>query len=115
MKSSAKARQPQETPWPGLLLIALAWIYVVVLMAATEALGPQGTILGACFTLLGYGVLPLSVVLYIGTSRLRRQARERAAAAMAGSSTSDASPAPRPGTGVTPGSAIREGSADAKR
>jgi hypothetical protein len=63
----------------ALLLIALGWGYIVVLMAATEALGPDGSVLGAVATLLGYGVLPLGVVLYIGTSGLRRRERERLA------------------------------------
>ena len=45
-----------------------------------EALSPQGTLLGAAITLVGWGVLPLAVVLYIlGTPARRRalQARER--------------------------------------
>jgi membrane protein implicated in regulation of membrane protease activity len=60
-----------------LLLVAVGWIYVVLLMAVVEGLSPQGTWLGAFFTLLLYGVLPLSIVLYI----LGRPARRRAAAA----------------------------------
>jgi membrane protein implicated in regulation of membrane protease activity len=60
-----------------LLLVAIGWIYVVLLMALVEGLSPQGTWLGAFFTLLLYGVLPLSIVLYI----LGRPARRRAAAA----------------------------------
>ena len=56
-------------------LVALAWGYVVLLMAAAEALSPQGTVLGALITLLLYGVLPLSLLMYIlGTpGRKRRQ------------------------------------------
>jgi hypothetical protein len=61
----------------ALLLIALGWGYIVVLMAAAEALGPDGTVVGAAMTLVGYGVLPLGVVLYIGTTGLRRRERER--------------------------------------
>jgi membrane protein implicated in regulation of membrane protease activity len=60
-----------------LLPVAVGWIYVVLLMALVEGLSPQGTWLGAFFTLLLYGVLPLSIVLYI----LGRPARRRAAAA----------------------------------
>ena len=46
-------------------LVAIAWIYVVLMMAVAEALSSQGTVLGAVITFVLYGVLPLSVVLYI--------------------------------------------------
>ena len=39
-------------------LIVLAWAYVVLMMAAAEAVSPQGSWLGALVTLLLYGVLP---------------------------------------------------------
>lgn len=58
-------------------LIAMAWIYVVLLMAAVEAASPDGTWLGALLTLLLYGVLPLGLVLYIGGASMRRAARQR--------------------------------------
>jgi membrane protein implicated in regulation of membrane protease activity len=56
-------------------LIAIAWVYVVVMMALAEALSPHGTVLGAAFTLLLYGALPLSIVLYILNTPHRRRAR----------------------------------------
>ena len=68
-------------------LVALAWAYVVLMMAAVEATSPQGTLLGAFFTLLLYGVLPLSLLMYIlGTPgrKRRRRAAESAAQADAG-------------------------------
>jgi len=61
-------------------LVALAWIYVVLMMAVAEALSPQGTVLGAFFTFLLYGVLPLSIVLYVMGAPMRRRARLRAQA-----------------------------------
>lgn len=63
-------------------LIAIAWAYVVLMMAAAEALSPQGTLFGALITLLLYGVLPLGLLLYIlGTPgrKRRRRAAELAA------------------------------------
>lgn len=62
-------------------IVAIAWLYVVFMMAVAEAMSPQGTLLGAIFTLLLYGVGPLALVLYIlGTpARKRRRAREEAA------------------------------------
>jgi hypothetical protein len=92
----------------ALMLVALAWMYVVVLMAVSEALGPSGSVLGAIFTLLGYGVLPLGVVLYIGSARLRRRARARAEAAALAASTPDASTSP-PDVGAVAASASGEG------
>ena len=75
-----------------LLLIAVGWIYIVVLMAAAEAFSPSGSVLGAVVTFVLYGVLPLGVVLYIGSTGLRRRARARADATTVTGSRSDASP-----------------------
>lgn len=59
-----------------MLIIAIAWLYVVVLMAAT-----QPTWLAAIATLMFYGLLPLSIVLYlINTPARRRRQRMRAMA-----------------------------------
>ncbi len=55
-------------------LVAIAWLYVAVMMAIAEATHSQGSILGAIITLLLYGVLPLLLVLYVmGTPMRRRQ------------------------------------------
>lgn len=66
-----------------MVLIAIAWIYVVLMVAVVEATSPQGTLLGAFFTLLLYGVLPLSIVTYLFLAPARRRSRR---AAPAGSS-----------------------------
>ena len=81
-------------------LIAIAWAYVALMMAAAEALSPQGTVFGAIITLMLYGILPLGLLLYIlGTPgrRRRRRAAELAAEADAGGHA----PA-RPAQGLTP-------------
>ncbi|WP_323141396.1 hypothetical protein [Massilia phyllosphaerae] len=49
-------------------IVAIGWMYVVTLMAATEP-----SVVGGMMTFLGYGVLPLSLVLYLGGVRLRRR------------------------------------------
>jgi hypothetical protein len=64
-------------------LIAMAWIYVVLMMAVVEAVSSQGTVLGALFTFLLYGALPLAIVLYIGSTPARKRARRAAEAAAA--------------------------------
>lgn len=55
-------------------LIAIGWIYVVLLMSIAEATSSTGSVLGALITFVLYGALPLSLVLYI----LRTPARKRA-------------------------------------
>jgi len=56
-------------------LIAIAWIYVVLMMALAEALSAQGTVLGAIFTFVLYGCLPLGIVMYLLGTPMRRRAR----------------------------------------
>jgi len=63
-------------------------MFVVILMAAAEAMSPVGTLLGAFFTLLLYGIVPLSIVLYLMATPARRRAR-RAAELMAASAQPD--------------------------
>jgi hypothetical protein len=60
-------------------IVAITWLFVVGLMTLVEATSSQGTVLGALVTLLLYGLLPMSVVLYIMATPARRRARHRAA------------------------------------
>ena len=61
-------------------VVAIAWIYVVLLMSVAEAASPQGSLLGALVTFVFYGVLPLSIVLYIlGTPARKKMRRQREA------------------------------------
>ena len=75
-------------------LVAIAWMYVVLMMAAAEALSSQGTVLGAIFTVLLYGLLPLCILLYILGTPARRRAIKAAASE------------PPDGGGVAPGDAV---------
>jgi hypothetical protein len=69
-------------------LIAVAWMYVVLMMAVTEALSTTGTVLGALITFMLYGVLPLALVLYIlGTPGRKRRLKAKEAADAAAPST----------------------------
>ena len=79
-------------------LVIVAWLYVVVMMALAEALSSQGTVLGAVFTLVLYGLLPLSIVVYIlGTpARKRARAQREAASAANGDAGGDAPGRPAP-------------------
>jgi hypothetical protein len=66
---------------PTMYLVAIAWIYVALMMAVAEATNTNGTVIGAIVTFVLYGLLPVSIVMYLlGTpSRNKaRKARERA-------------------------------------
>jgi hypothetical protein len=62
---------------PAVYLIAIGWVYVVLMMAVAEATSSSGSLLGAFFTFVLYGVLPLSIVLYLVATPARRAARRR--------------------------------------
>ena len=61
-------------------LVAMAWMYVVALMAAVEATSSTGSLLGALVTLVLYGLLPLAIVMYLLNTPARRRTRRAAAA-----------------------------------
>ena len=65
-------------------IVAIAWIYVALMMALAEAASPQGTYLGAVITFVFYGVAPTALVMYLlgtpGRRRARRQAEAEAEA-----------------------------------
>jgi membrane protein implicated in regulation of membrane protease activity len=83
-------------------LIAIGWIYVVVMMAVAEAVGSNGTVLGAIITLVLYGVLPLALVMYLlGTPGRRRRLRALDAASVDPDAGGHAS-APPQGDAVAP-------------
>jgi mannose/fructose/N-acetylgalactosamine-specific phosphotransferase system component IID len=73
-------------------LVAIAWIYVVLMMSLAEALSTQGTVLGAIITFVLYGLLPLSLVLYVMGTPGRRRARQAAEAQADRASTTLAEP-----------------------
>jgi hypothetical protein len=70
-------------------IVAVAWTYVVLMMALAEATAPQGSVLGAVSILLFYGVLPLGVLLYIMATPARKRARRRAEEAAASAAQPD--------------------------
>ena len=61
-------------------LVALAWLYVVVMMVAAEAASPMGSLLGALLTFVFYGLVPVALLMYILTTPARKRAlRDRSA------------------------------------
>ena len=54
-------------------IVAIAWIYVVFMMSITEQTAVAGVM-----TFLLYGVIPLSIVLYLMGTPKRKRNRQRA-------------------------------------
>lgn len=53
-----------------MLIVAIAWIYVVGLMALTEA-----SVVAGILTFISYCVVPLSILFYLTGSKRRRRKR----------------------------------------
>ena len=51
-------------------IVALAWIYVVLMMSITET-----SVVAGIATFLLYGILPLSIILYLTGARQRNRRR----------------------------------------
>ncbi len=64
-------------------LLAIAWLYVVLLMALAEGTADNGSWLGAAVTFFFYGAIPLAIALYLFGTPARRAARRRAEASAA--------------------------------
>lgn len=76
-------------------IVIIAWLYVTLMMAVAEATNSNGTVLGAIFTFLLYGVLPLALVVYLLNTPARRRAlKKREAAAQEQARRAAASIAP---------------------
>lgn len=57
---------------PVMLLTTVGWVYVVLLMSLSET-----SFVAGIMTFLLYGVLPLSIILYIFDAPRRRRNREQ--------------------------------------
>lgn len=72
-----------------MIIVAIGWLYVALMMAVAEATSTTGTLLGAFFTFVLYGVVPVALVIYLGGRPARRRARQAREAAAAASGTPD--------------------------
>lgn len=79
-------------------IVAIAWLYVTLMMAITEP-----SVVGGILTFLFYGLLPLALVLWLFGGPSRRRTRQLAAAAAAKSAEEHAETAT-----VQPGAAVAE-------
>lgn len=59
-------------------ILAIGWLYVALMASLAQIGNPNGSILGAMMTFLGYGLLPVGLLLYI-LGRPGRRRREQQA------------------------------------
>ncbi len=55
-------------------LIVIGWMYVVLMMSVAEATNTTGSVLGGIVTFFLYGVLPVSIIVYVMRAPQRRRA-----------------------------------------
>ena len=89
-------------------IVVIAWMYVVLMMSVAEATNSSGSVLGAVITFVLYGLLPISIVVYVMGTGARRKARQAAEAAIVPAAITPStvpstapSPAPSPETPTT--------------
>lgn len=83
-------------------LVAIAWLYVAMMMAIAEATSPIGTLLGAFFTFAFYGLAPVALLMYLLGTPSRLRAR-KIAEASAAASTVDPDRGSQPSAGAEDG------------
>jgi apolipoprotein N-acyltransferase len=71
-------------------LVVIAWIYVVLMMSVAEATNSNGTVLGALFTFVLYGLGPVALVVYLMGAPARSKALKKRAAQALVQQTADA-------------------------
>ena len=62
-------------------IVPIGWLYVALMMSVAEATNSNGTVLGGIFTFLLYGLLPVSLVVYLMGAPGRRKALKKREAA----------------------------------
>jgi mannose/fructose/N-acetylgalactosamine-specific phosphotransferase system component IID len=86
-------------------IVAIAWIYVALMMGVAEATNTNGTVLGGIVTFILYGILPTSIIIYIMDSPRRKRVRlaqEREASEMAPSQNGNETQAVTPKPSADP-------------
>ncbi|MEN9904703.1 MAG: hypothetical protein RLZZ555_1268 [Pseudomonadota bacterium] len=57
-------------------ILAIGWLYVVLMASLVEAVGANGSLPGAIVTFVCYGLMPVGLLLYILGRPARRRRRE---------------------------------------
>lgn len=91
-------------------LIAIGWLYVALMMAVAEASASNGSVLGAVFTFVLYGLAPTALVMYLLGTPARKRALKAQEAALAAQTAEAGQTAPTPSAQPDAG---RDAAADA--
>ena len=86
-------------------IVAIAWIYVALMMSVAEATNTNGTVLGGIVTFILYGILPTAIIIYIMDAPRRKWVRvalEREASEPAKSQNGHDTQADTPKPSATP-------------
>ena len=86
-------------------IVAIAWIYVALMMGVAEATNTNGTVLGGIVTFILYGILPTSIIIYIMDAprhKRVRLAREHEAAELTKSQNGNETQANTPKPSAAP-------------
>ncbi len=86
-------------------IVAIAWIYVALMMSVAEATNTNGTVLGGIVTFILYGILPTGIIIYIMDAPRRKRvrlAREREDSEMAASQNGNETQADTPQPSAAP-------------
>ncbi|MBF5007426.1 hypothetical protein [Diaphorobacter caeni] len=59
-----------------MILVVIAWLYVTLMMAVAEATASNGSLLGAIITFVLYGLLPVSIIVYVFSTPVRKRMRQ---------------------------------------
>ncbi len=86
-------------------IVVIAWLYVALMMAVAEATSPIGTVVGAIFTFVLYGVGPVALVVYLMRTPARRRAIKARETAELAAGAATGSGEPHTG-GETPADAV---------
>ena len=73
-------------------IVAIAWIYVTMMMSVAEANNTNGTVLGAIVTFILYGILPTALMVYLMGTPQRNKARKAQEAAWAQAAPKESPP-----------------------
>jgi len=97
-------------------LVVIGWLYVVLMMAVAEASNSTGTVLGAIVTFFLYGLMPVTLVVYLMRTPHRRKAikareadEDRARQALKNESPAQAPSAEPDTSSHSPGAAEADG------
>lgn len=89
-------------------ILIIGWAYVALMMAVAEATNANGTVLGAIVTFVLYGVLPVSIAVYLMATPARKRLRREREAAERAAHAASAQPGAGGEAAAAPVAPVRE-------